>query len=186
MKKVSIIISATFLLFTLAAFAQEKFYTKDGKISFNGSTVMENIEAYNQGAVAVLNIKTGELQFAVLVKGFEFKKALMQEHFNSDYLESDKFPKAEFKGQISNNNEIDYAKNGVSPVTVKGKLTIHGETKNIEAPGTITIKDGKILANSTFNVLLADYKIVVPRMVRDYISKRITITADCTLEPLKN
>lgn len=185
-KRTSILLSAAFSLFAVVLSAQEKYYTKDGKISFNGSTDMENIEANNKGVVAVLDIKTGELQFAVLMKGFEFKKALMQEHFNTDYVESDKFPKAEFKGQINNNAQIDYTKNGSFTLELKGSLTIHGEIKEIKVNGTITIKDEKIFANSTFNVLLADYNIIVPRTVRDLISKSIKVTVDCTLVPLKN
>src|SRR5574338_9183 len=115
--------------------------------------------------------KTGDLQFAVLLKGFEFKKALMQEHFNTDYVESDKFPKSEFKGQITNNSEINYAKDVSYTAKVKGQLTIHGETKDIESTGTIIVKAGNLQANSVFNILLDDYKITVPRIVRDNISK---------------
>jgi polyisoprenoid-binding protein YceI len=186
LKKARVLISGIFLVFSVVATAQGKFYTKDGKISFNGSTAMENIEANNKSAVALLDSKTGDLQFAVLMKGFEFKKALMQEHFNSDYVESDKFPKGEFKGQISNNSEIDYTKNGTYTAKVKGKLSIHGETKDIETTGTIIVKDGKVQANATFNVLLEDYKITVPRMVSDNISKSIKIIVDCSLDPLKS
>jgi polyisoprenoid-binding protein YceI len=183
LQKTKIIVGGIFLLFSVSINAQGKYFTKDGKISFNASTAMENIEAKNKSAVAVFDTRSGDLQFAVLMKGFEFKKALMQEHFNTDYVESDKFPRAEFKGQVSNNSEIDFSRNGSFTAHVKGKLTIHGETKDIETTGIITIKDGKILTLSTFTVLLADYKITVPGLVRDYISKIIKITVDCTLEP---
>lgn len=185
MKKTGFILSIACLLITVFANAQEKFYTKTGKISLFSSTNMENIEAANNNAVAVLDTKTGDLQFAVLLKGFEFKKALMQEHFNTDYVESDKFPKSEFKGQITNNSEINYAKDGSYTAKVKGQLTIHGETKDIESTGTIIVKAGNLQANSVFNILLDDYKITVPRIVRDNISKTIKITVDCRLEPLK-
>lgn len=173
------------LLFSLITNAQDKFYTKTGNISLFSATSMENIEAHNKSTVVLLDIKTGELQFALLVKGFEFRKALMQEHFNNDYVESDKFPKSEFKGQITNNSEINYTKDGTYPAKVKGQLTIHGETKDIDAAGTITIKNGNISVNSVFNISLDDFKISVPGMVRDNISKSIKITVDCPLEPLK-
>src|SRR5260221_14307137 len=91
------------IFFSAFSNAQGKYYTKDGKISFFSATSVENISAVNKNVVCLLDSKTGDLQFAVLLKGFEFKKALMQEHFNSDYVESDKFPKSEFKGQITNN-----------------------------------------------------------------------------------
>ena len=185
-KKNRVIIIGIFLLFSVVVNAQGKFYTKDGKISFYSSTSMENIEAHNKSAVTLLDPKTSDLQFIVLLKGFEFRKALMQEHFNSDYVESDKFPQSEFKGQITNNNEINYSKDGTYNAKVKGKLTIHNETKDIEITGIIIVKDGKILVNSAFAILLADYKIIVPRMVRNSISESIKIVIDCTLEPLKN
>ncbi|HYM93674.1 MAG TPA: YceI family protein [Chitinophagaceae bacterium] len=186
MKKTGFILSAVCLIFISSfAKAQEKFYTKSGKISLFSATNMENIDAVNKNTVAVLDTKTGDLQFAVLMKGFEFKKALMQEHFNTDYVESDKFPKSEFKGQITNNSEVNYTKDGTYTAKVKGQLTIHGETKDIETTGSIIIKGGKIEATSVFDVLLDDYKISVPRMVRDNISKSIKITVECGLEPLK-
>ena len=165
--------------------AQEKFYTKSGKVSLYSSTSMETIEAVNKSSVVLLDTKTGDIQFALLMKGFEFKKALMQDHFNSDYVESDKYPKSEFKGQITNNSEINYNKDGTYPAKVNGKLTIHNETKDIEATGTIAVKDGKLQVNSVFNILLADYKITVPRIVRSNIDENIKITVDCGLEPLK-
>lgn len=181
MKKLTIIITACLFLYSSIAKAQGKFYTKTGKISFFSTTSVENIEAINKSVVALLDTKSGDLQFAVLMKGFEFKKALMQEHFNKDYVESDKFPKGEFKGQISNNSEINYSANGNYPAKAKGKLTIHGITKDIETTGTITVKDGKVMLNAVFNVLIADYNITVPKLYRDNISKSIKVTADCPL-----
>lgn len=169
----------------LLSFAQGKFYTKTGKISFYSSATMENIEAANKSVVCLLNSATGDLQFSLLMKGFEFKKALMQEHFNKNYVESDKYPKAEFKGQITNNSAINYAVNGSYNAIVKGKLTIHGVTKDIETSGTITVKDGKLTVASTFNVLVADYNITIPRIYKDNISKTIKITVNCALDPLK-
>ena len=109
----------------------------------------------------------------------------MQEHFNKNYVESDKFPKSEFKGQVTNNSSVNYTTDGSYPVTVKGKLTIHGVTKDVETSGTLTVKEGKVQANSEFNVLVADYNITIPKMYRDNISKSIKVTVNCLLEPLK-
>src|ERR1043165_5513715 len=172
-KRLAIIMSGLMLLLVTTTNAQDKFYTKVGKVSLYSSTSMENIEATNKSAVVLLNTKTGELQFVVLLKGFEFKKALMQEHFNSDYVESDKYPKSEFKGQITNNSDVNYAKDGTYNVKVKGSLTIHDVTKDIDATGTISVKDGKIRVNSVFNIQLPDYKISVPRDVRNSINDSI-------------
>jgi polyisoprenoid-binding protein YceI len=184
MKKTGIL-AALFVLLSFLLNAQGKFYTKTGKISFYSSTSVENIEAINKSVVVVLDPKSGDLQFGALMKGFEFKKAVMQEDFNRDYVESSKFPKAEFKGQITNNSEINYTTDGNYNAKVKGKLTIHGETKDIETTGTITVKDGKIQAKSVFNIKIGDYKITVPRIYESNISSTIRITVDCLLDPLK-
>lgn len=184
MKTKSLITIVLFLFLPCLVMAQGKFYTKSGRISFFSSTSIENIEAVNRNVVTLLDSQTGSLQFAVLMKGFEFKKALMQEHFNDKYVESDKFPKAEFKGQITNPTEINFAVNGTYTAKVKGKLTIHGETKDIETSGTVTVKEGKIVLNAVFNVLVADYKISIPKLYRDNISKSIRVTVDCSLSPL--
>jgi hypothetical protein len=183
MKKIKFAISGFLLLASLAMHAQ-KFYTKSGKISFFSSTALEDIAAANRSVVCLLDTKTGDLQFAAQMKGFEFKKALMQEHFNADYVESSKFPKSEFKGQITNNSEINYTTNGTYPAKVKGKLTLHGVTKDIETTGTITVKDGKLTLGSSFNVLVADYKITIEKLYRDNIAKSVKVTVDCTLAPM--
>ena len=185
MKKIVFLIILIVILFSSAIHAQEKYYTKTGKISFFSSTPMENINAVNKTVVCLLNIKTGNLQFAVLMKGFEFKKALMQEDFNRDYIESSKYPKSEFKGQITNNATINYAVNGKYNAEVKGKLSLHGVTKDISASGTVSVKDGKVSLHSVFSILIADYNVSVPRIYLDNISKSIKITVDCNLEALK-
>ena len=184
MKKI-ILAGIVFSFFSFATNAQGKFYTKTGKISIFSTTSVENISAVNKSVVCLLDSKTGDLQFAVLMKGFEFRKAKMQEDFNRDYVESSKFPKSEFKGQITNNSSVNYTTNGNYKVNVKGTLTMHGVTKDVETGGTITVKDGKLLTNSVFNILIADYNIKVPKMYTDNISKSIKITVDCALEPLK-
>ena len=184
MKKIKFVTVVIMTFFSLSVQAQGKFYTKSGKISFFSSTSLEDIAATNKSVISLLDTKTGDLQFAAFMKGFEFRKALMQEHFNADYVESSKFPKAEFKGQISNNSEINYTTNGTYTAKVKGKLTIHGVTKDIESNGTITVKDGKLVLGSAFNVLVADYKITIEKLYRDNIAKSIKVTVDCTLNPM--
>ena len=185
MKTRNFIVPAISFFLTIMVNAQGKYYTKAGRISFYSSTSVENIEAINKGAVAILDSKTGDIQFAVLMKGFEFKKALMQEDFNRDYVESSKFPKAEFKGQITNNSEIKYSTDGNYTAKVKGMLTIHGETKDIETTGNISVKDGKVQVKSVFNIQIADYKITVRKLYKDNISSTIKITVDCSLDPMK-
>ena len=169
----------------LDAPAQEKFYTKSGKIIFSSRATLENIEAHNKTVTCVIDSKTGNMQFSVLMKAFEFEKALMQEHFNENYIESHKYPKAEFKGQIINNSDINYSKDGTYKANVKGKLTIHGETRDVETTGILVVKNGKVDADAEFNIELADYKVEIPKVVKDNISKTVRIIVDCNLDPLK-
>lgn len=185
MLKKNLIVMALVLL-TSVSYAQGKFYTKTGKISFYSKAPLEEIEGKNKTVTAVIDSKTGAIQFAVQIKGFEFQKQLMQQHFNENYMESDKYPKAEFKGTITNNSEINYSKDGSYTAKVKGKLTIHGVTKDVETTGTVKVNGGKIDANSSFNVLISDYNIKIPSIVKDKVSNSIKITVDCNLEPLKS
>jgi hypothetical protein len=175
----------TFLFLTIATQAQDKWFTKSGKIEFYSKAPLEDIEAKNKSVQAVLDTKSGAFQFSLLMKGFEFDKALMQEHFNENYVESDKFPKADFKGTVINNTAINYTKSGTYNVKVKGKLTIHGVTKDIEAPGTIKVDNDELKTASTFTIKLSDYKISIPSVVKDKISNTVKIVVDCKLEPLK-
>jgi polyisoprenoid-binding protein YceI len=183
MKK--IVVLAILVVSVNLAGAQDKYFTKSGKISFYSKASLENIEAHNKTVTCVLDTKTGNMQFAVMMKAFEFEKALMQEHFNENYIESHKFPKADFKGQIINNGDINYSKDGKYTAKVKGKLTMHGQTRDVESTGTIEVRGGKLEADAVFNITLADYNVSIPAMVKDNISKTVSITVDCSLEPFK-
>lgn len=185
MLKKNLVVLMVLVLATSVSFAQ-KFYTKTGKISFYSKAPLEEIEGKNKTVTAVLDSKSGAIQFAVQMKGFEFEKQLMQQHFNENYVESDKYPKSEFKGTVTNNSDINYSKDGTYNAKIKGQLTIHGVTKDVETTGTLKVNGGKIDANSTFNVLISDYNIKIPSIVKDKVSNSIKITVDCDLEPLKN
>jgi YceI-like domain len=185
MKKLFFLLSAFIIANTVIA--QEKQFTKTGKINFDATVPKspENIDGINKSVVCVLDTKSGAVQFAVMMKGFEFDRALMQEHFNENYVESNKFPKAEFKGTVTNNSAVNYRKDGSYPVKVKGKLTMHGEIKDVEADGKIIITGGKVNATADFIVPLEDYKIAIPQLVADKVAKNAKIKVDCSLEPLK-
>jgi hypothetical protein len=163
----------------------QKYFTRTGHVNFFSSTPMEDIKADNHKATSILDVSTGDIEYSMLIMAFEFEKALMQEHFNENYMESEKFPKSTFKGKITNLDKIDFTKDGVYPATVSGKMTIHGVTKDATANGNITVKGGKIIANSTFNVAPADYNIAIPSVVKDKIAKDIKVTVDSTYEPYK-
>ena len=186
MKKNFLLVIA-FIFFSGITHSQ-KFYTKSGKITFDAtsSNSPERVDGVNRTATCVIDSKTGNMQFAVLMKGFAFERALMEEHFNENYVESNKFPKAEFKGMITNNEAVNYSKDGNYPVKVKGKLTIHGETKDVETEGKLVIQGGKINAVAEFSVQLADYNISIPGVVADKVSKTAKIGVSCALELLKS
>ena len=179
------LIATGLVLITVVSQAQDKYFTKTGKIDFSSKSRMEDIDARNKTVAAILDTKTGAVQFSVLMKGFEFPKALMQEHFNENYVESNKYPKGEFKGSITNNSTINYKNDGSYPAEVSGKLTIHGVTKDVKTKGTVKVDGGKIDVTSIFNILLSDYKIKIPSIVKEKLSNNIKITVDCLLEPLK-
>jgi len=157
----------------------QKFMTKNGNVKFYSETPVETIEASNNQVMAALDTKTGDLVFKILIKSFQFPKALMQEHFNENYMESDKFPNATFQGKITNLSEINLFKPGMYDAIVEGDLTIHGVTKKISERGTFTVDAGdKIKGNSQFSVKPADYGIKIPELVAKNIAESMAITVD--------
>lgn len=178
-----ILLTAGFMMLGMTSMFAQKYMTRTGKISFDATAPKspEDITAVNNEVACVTDAGTGEIVFQVLVKSFKFKRALMQDHFNENYMESDKYPKAEFKGMITNIKSIDLSKDGTYNTTVTGKLTIHGVTQDVSVPGTITVKGGTAMLNARFNVKMKDYQIKVPDMVSDKVGKEAAITVDCSV-----
>jgi polyisoprenoid-binding protein YceI len=108
----------------------------------------------------------------------------MQEHFNENYVESDKYPKSTYKGKITNFSDVDLTKDGSYPVKIKGDLTIHGATKEVHAKGTVIVKDVKVSSTAKFKVELEDFNIEIPAVVKDKISKKVNIGVSAWLDPL--
>jgi hypothetical protein len=162
--------------------AQDIWYTRNGNISFHAGTSLEDIDGVNNDVASMINTKTGEIAFTVLIKSFHFKRALMEEHFNENYMESTTIPKATFTGIIADAAQVNFSKEGNYPVTVEGQLTIHGVSRKVSAPGTITISGGKLSTMAGFTVLLSDYKISVPGVVADKISKEAKVEVKCNYE----
>ena len=169
-------------LLSLQGMSQERYFTRNGKVSFYSDAPAEKIEAHNSQATSVIDVSTGNFEFAVLMKAFEFEKALMMEHFHENYAESDKYPKAVFKGVITNMSSVNLGKDGVYPVQYKGSMTVHGVTKEITGSGTLEVKGGKISTASTFMLLLADYNIQNPALVKDKVSKEIKVVVNAAYE----
>lgn len=185
MKQIAVIIFI--ICSTLQLQAQDIHLTRNGKITFNSHTNIEDIDAVNNEVSSTINIKTGAMQFLVLIKSFQFKRAAMQQHFNDDdYMNSTVYPKADFKGTISNLSKVDFSKDGSYPVIVEGNLTLHGVTNKVTVNGTVTVKGGKISSNAKFSIKLADYKVTVPSIVSEKVAQTVEVTVACNYEPYKN
>lgn len=182
MKKTGILLLIITAFFASAS--AQKYITKTGKISFYSDGPLEKIEAHNSQVNSALDTESGVIVFKVLMKSFIFEKALMQEHFNENYVESDKFPNATLKGKVSNAREIDFSKNGDYNATIEGDLTIHGITQKVKEKGVFTVSDNGIHGTSKFMIKLADYDISIPGAVTGKIAEEIEITVDVDLAPL--
>lgn len=175
----------SFLLFTgmimsLGAYSQ-MFTNKNAHVWFYSDASLEKIEAHNKQVSAVINSTNGEVAFKVIMKSFEFEKALMQEHFNENYVESDKYPNATFKGKITNIEAVDFKKDGKYNTNIEGDLTIHGVTKKIKESGNIEIKGETAHVKCTYYINLKDYNIELPSAVFNKVSEKIQINVDALL-----
>lgn len=177
MKKLILLIAVTGISAT-TMFAQN-FMTRTGRASFNATAKNspEKIEAVNNEVSSVVSA-SGDLVFSILVKSFRFERQLMQEHFNENYMESDKFPKADFKGKVA---DVNFAKDGTYNTVATGKLTIHGVSNDVSVPGIVTVKGSSVNLKAKFSVKLADYKIAVPSVVSDKVGNAAAINIDCSL-----
>ncbi len=178
------VLTITLALGFVNAFGQ-KMMTREGYIRFFGTTPAEDIEGVSNQAQSVIDVSTGDMAWQVLMTTFSFEKALMQEHFNENYVESESYPKASFAGRIENIGDLDFDTDGEYDVTLAGKLTIHGVTKDVTANGTITIKDGEALLDVTFDAAPEDYNIEIPSVVRDKIAREFDVTVKAKYQPLE-
>lgn len=173
------VVALLFLLGMYAPiFAQDKLITKTGHIWFYSHAPLEDIEAHTRQAVAIIITAKGTIAVMIPIMSFEFRKTLMQEHFNENYMESAKYPKATFTGSINNLSDINPKKNGIYKTVVEGELTIHNITKHIKVAGTVEVKDGKCNVKSTFKVQLKDYNIAIESRFSKNIAPVIEVNID--------
>ncbi len=180
--KYSIIVLLAFIC--IANRVTPDIYTcKNARISLFSTAPIEDIKAVSGVGASVYNSISGELNFSVPIRSFQFDKSLMQEHFNSDYMESDKFPRASFKGKLQ--EQPDLTKDGSYPIMVSGALTIHGVTQNRTIPGVISVKNGAISMTSEFMVRCIDHHIDIPQIVFHHIAESIKINVSAVYSPYK-
>lgn len=169
----------------LAVSAQDIYKLKSSKINFFAGTPLEDIDANNTKTTSFLNIKTGEITISIPNKEFVFKRSLMQEHFNENYMETAKYPKSEFKGKIKDIESIDFTKTEPITIVVEGTLTVHGIAK--ERSIEVTLKNNAQLIEgvSKFVIPLSDHNINRPQILWEKIAENVQISATFTYEPYK-
>lgn len=165
----------------------QRLFTRDAKVTFDATSKgsPERINGLNKSGTLVVDIATGRVESAVLVSNFLFDKALMQEHFNENYMESSKYPKATFKGKIDDPSKVNFKQDGTYTPMLSGDLTVHGVTKQVKVPATIEVKGGKATAKTAFNIPLAEYGIDIPSVVADKVAKEAKISIESSLETMK-
>ncbi|SMO35256.1 YceI family protein [Solitalea koreensis] len=170
MKKIGLCIAI--IIMSIQCYAQ--MYTSNATmVSFYSKTPMEDIEAINSTAATLLNTANDSIYVRMKNTAFKFKSALMQEHFNENYMESSKYPLSTFRGKI--NEQIDFSKNGSYVVSATGKMIVHGVEQLKTITGTINIKEGKISINSSFKVKPPEFNIEIPSLVFTKIAEEITV-----------
>jgi YceI-like protein len=157
---------------------QDIYTCKNAKINMFSSAPIEDIEANSTEGVSVYNAATGDLAFSVPIRSLHFEKSLMEEHFNENYMESDKFPKATFKGKMQ--DKPDVTKDGSYPVTVTGDLEVHGVKQSRTINGTVKVSGGVVTMTSEFMVKCADHHIDIPAIVFHHIAESIRIRVSAT------
>lgn len=180
MKKPIYLAIGLVLFILLAMSPPSKLTSNKTHIRFFSHTAVEDIEAHNHQAIATFEVSTGAIAFSVPMQGFEFEKALMQKHFNQpNFLDTKKYPKATFTGQILDVEAINFTKEGKHNVLVSGSLSLHGKTKEVKEKGTLEIKGNSIQASATFNILLADYDVVFEKgKPASNIAKTVEVTTE--------
>ncbi len=179
MKYLLLVVFAAVLLTASA----QKQITKTGTIEIFSETPLFTIEGINKKVASILNTKSGDVVASTLVRSFKFHEALVEEHFNENYMESHEFPKAIFKGKIIDFNSLDLTKDGTYDIMIEGKLTIHGETNYVKEKGTITFTDGIISASTEFPVSLKAYKIRVEKAYTKAIKDDILLKIHFNYKP---
>lgn len=188
-RETSIGLMAILLLATLATapvgvYGQSRYIDRAGKASFFSSAPMEDIEAHTQQVVSILDVRSGELAASMLMRSFNFRKALMEEHFNENYIESHKYPKAIFKGKVTNMADLNVKKDGKYMLNVNGEITLHGVTKPLAIKAEATVAQGRIEAKAVFPLTVADFDIEIPRLVINNIAEVVEVTVVFNYQPM--
>jgi hypothetical protein len=174
----NLILFFCFFVMNNVANAQQVFATKTGQLFFNATGGDVKIAAVNNQTDSKFVSTTGQIIFGVLIKGFKFENQLMEDHFNENYMESTQFPKADFKGYISNIKDVNFTKDGEYPIKVEGNLTIHGVTNKVSTEGVMQLKGGKPNMVGSFKIPIKQYGIK-GSYIGDKIASEAIIKLNC-------
>lgn len=179
---IRLIFLASLFLLSLNGFST-KYITKTGYAYFKSHTDAIDIDGSNRNVAAIIDPATGEIVVIVLIKAFDLPLATAKEHFNETYMESDKFPKATFKGKLTDLTGKTLAVNGEYPVTAEGTLTIHGQSREIKQKATMKVKNGEVSGSCKFQVNINDYGIVVPSDVKNRVAQVVDVVVEFSVKP---
>lgn len=177
-KTVSALVILALTTFSFTQHSGGIYKTNTGSITFFSHTPVEDIAAENHKVKTAFSSADGKLQFSVLIKDFQFEKALMQEHFNENYMESTTYPKATFSGKIETIDKLNLGKNGTYTSKVSGTLTIKNVAKEVQTVATFKVREGIVNAKATFNIDPTDYNVKIPKAVIKKISDNIAVNID--------
>lgn len=181
MKSTSLIRGILLLLICAGGPASGQVYQSyKSETSFFSEAPLEDISASNDGGASVWNMNSNEIVFLVPIRGFQFRKSLMQEHFNENYLESEKYPTATFKGTVTG---FDPAREGIQQVQASGTLLIHGQEQAVQTRGTLEKKAEEFILKAVFPVALKDYGIAIPRLVVRNIAEVVEVSLEYYYRP---
>lgn len=180
MKKIAILFTCMLIFSSLISKAQDRYILENTSVRFFSDGVIEDIEAINKDTKGIVDASKNEFLFKIPIKSFKFESALMQEHFNENYLESDKYPEGTFKGKIEGSYNLQ--KDGDYTVKAIGDLIIHGVTQTRTIPATMHVKDGKASIESKFIIKVADHKVKIPTVVIKSIAEEVEVTVKADLK----
>jgi len=150
----------------------QRYIARNGYVRFFSEAPLEDIEAVNQEGLSIFQTSSGKIAFTISIEHFEFDKKLMQQHFNENYLESEKYPNSTFQGEIVGFSAVS----GKQELKARGKLTLHGVTREISVTGTGFQEGDRIVLEASFPIKLVDYNIKIPKVVMYNIAEEVEVT----------
>ena len=165
------------ILFQAQLLIAQPLIDRAGKASFYSEAPLEDIEAVNETLLGAIDLDKGTLAVSMSIKGFHFDNSLMEEHFNENYLESDKYPKAQFSGKIKDFSNLDFSKAGSFEAVVEGLIEIHGVKKTLKTIVRFESSADRLLANTQFDIVVDDFDVDIPKLVIKNIAEVVEVKA---------